>query len=130
MSKYTHTSAFEYFGLKLRNTQWSWSSRCETRKIVAVTLWQDEFTDKGKTYSISGSDQATPDVRLGFRELMNNLQWAQDHCNGCFNVVMAYAQDPSAARRRIKESFPWPIMMKWTHLDTATGAWKATRLDL
>jgi hypothetical protein len=126
MKKYIHTSAFAHFGLKLANTYWSWSARDEEQKIVAVNLWQHEFSNGGKTYS----RPPTNDVRLGFSELMQNLKFAQDHCGGRFNVVMAYAVDTTTADIKIKECFPWKNVMQLTHLDTATGAWSAELTSL
>jgi hypothetical protein len=66
-----------------------------------VTLWQDEFERReGRlVYNWPGSDPDTPDTRLGFRELMDTLAWADAHCGGRFKVITAIAKDTAATPR-------------------------------
>lgn len=125
--KMTHTAAFAAFGTTPRNVQWSWSARTPDGTTVVVTLWQDLFKrrDGRLTYARPGFDPSNPDTRPGFRELMENLAWARDHCGGRFKVIMAIAKDPSAEPRSISECFPTKMTMKLTHLDTTAGAFVA-----
>src|SRR5947208_1254566 len=124
--KWTHTSAFAYFGTAPNNVQWSWSARSADGKTVVVTLWQDHI--KGREGStICGHDSFEPSVRKrpGFRELMKNLAWARDHCGGRFHVIVAIARDRNADPRSIAECFPSPIVMRITSLNIETGAYTA-----
>jgi hypothetical protein len=104
-----------------------WSSRNEVDKMVVVTLWQDEFKWRGEqvTCSRPGRGPDNPDTRPAFRELMENLQWAQEHCDGRFHVIIARAKDPAVRPRAIAECFPSRIVMRLTHFDPSTGAWTA-----
>jgi hypothetical protein len=125
--KWTHTKAFEHFGTKPKNVQWSWSARNEAEKTVVVTLWQDMFSRKdGKfVYVRPGFEPSEPDTRPGFRELMENLVWARDHCDGRFKVIVAIAKDRNAVPRSIRECAPTKMIMRLTHLDSDIGAFTA-----
>jgi hypothetical protein len=124
--KWTHTAAFEHFGAKPRNVQWSWSARSEDEKTVVVTLWQDEFVRRdGRLVYERGGDPDNPDTRPGLRELMDNLAWARDHCDGRFRVISAVAKDRNARPRAIKECAPTKMIMRLTHLDVQLGAFTA-----
>ena|ERR1700693_654643 len=126
--KHTHIECFEFFGTKPRNTYWSWSARNEESKVVVVTLWQDELKPRdGKlTYRREGYDPITPDRRPGNKELLENLQWAMDHCDGKFKVIVAIAVDPKAEPRSIRECFPHPkLTMRVMELNLSTGSFEA-----
>ena len=125
--RWTHTKAFAHFGTKPKNVQWSWSARSADGKTVVVTLWQDMFTPKdGKLYYIRpGFPPEQPDTRPGFRELMENLAWARDHCDGRFKVIVAIAKDINAVPRSIKECAPTKMIMRLTDLDATNGAFTA-----
>jgi hypothetical protein len=67
-------------------------------------------------------DPSEPDKRLGFRELIENLQWAQDNCGGRFRVIVAKAKDTNSHPRSIQECFPHErIVMRLEHFDVGTG---------
>lgn len=125
--KWTHTAAFEQFGTKPRNVNWSWSARNETSRTVVVTLWQDEFEKKGDelTYSRPAYSNADRPKSLGFPELLANLAWARDNCEGRFHVIIAIAKDTTADPRSISECFPSKMVMRLTALDETGGAWSA-----
>jgi len=93
-----------------------------------VTLWQDMFQNRdGRlVYTRPGFDPDAPDTRPGFRELMVNLVWTRDYCDGRFRVIVAIAKDRDTHPRSIKECFPHErLVMRLTHLDAATGAFTA-----
>ncbi len=125
--RWTHTSAFAHFGTKPRNVQWSWSARNEESKTVVVTFWQDQLVRReGKLiYERPGHDPRHPDRRPGFRELMDNMAWARDHCGGLLRIIVAIARDRNAEPRSIQECFPSKMSMRLTHLDTESGAFRA-----
>ncbi|RWM10440.1 hypothetical protein [Mesorhizobium sp.] len=123
--KYSHTECFEHFGTSPKNTYWSWSARNEETKTVVVTLWQHEFiwVDKRPAYERTWLDPNRK-VRPGHNELMTNLRWAVDNCDGVVNVIVAIAKDTSAKTKAIKECFPSKIVMKVAALDESTGAFR------
>ena len=123
---WTHTAAFAKFGVTPRNVQWSWSARNEASQTVVVTLWQDRFERKnGKLiYARPGFDP-TKRKSPGGSELMENLAWARDHCEGRFYVIIAKAKDTKAEPRSIDECFPSKMVMRVVKLDEETGAYVA-----
>jgi hypothetical protein len=129
--KWTHTAAYKHFGTKPKNVQWSWSARSDDGKTVVVTLWQDRFKRRNNhlSYESLGFDPGNPDTRPGFRELMENLTWAQSHCGGQFKVITAIAKDITAEPRSIQECFPTKMVMRLTHLDVTKGAYSAEVVD-
>lgn len=128
--KWTHTGAFAHFSTKPRNVQWSWSARNEDESTVVVTLWQDQFrNDDGKLiYVRPAFDPAQPDTRPGFRELMDNLTWAEANSASEFKVIMAVAKDVTAHPRSIARCFPSEIKMRLTELDVNTGYFRAEQV--
>lgn len=127
MAKISHTAAFAHFGTKPKNVQWSWSARSEDGKTVVVTLWQDLFkrVDGKLVYERPDTDGAHLDSRPGFRELMDNLAWARDRCDGKMALIIAIPKDRNADPRSIAECFPSKVAMRLTYLDTHTGAYSA-----
>jgi len=124
--KWTHTAAFAHFGTKPHNVQSSWSARSADGKTVVVTFWQDLFERKdGRLIYARPRPDAAIAVRPGFHELMENLAWARDRCDGRFRVIVAKAKNPNADRRSIDACFPSQMVMKLTHLDVASGAFVA-----
>ena len=121
---YTHTQCFEHFGTKPKNVNWSWSARNEDTKTVVVTLWQDEFTktDDGRRIYERGPIPSEVRPRHGHNELMKNLRWSLDHCDGWVKVIIAIAKDKQAKPRSIKECAPTKMQVRVIHLDEASGA--------
>lgn len=103
------------------------SARTPDGKAVVATLWQDEFERRGGRliYARSASDYGEHDSRPGFHEMMENLTWARDHCDGLFRVIIAIAKDTTARPRSIKECFPSEMVMRLESIDTNTGAFVA-----
>ena len=53
------------------------------------------------------------------------LEWARDHCDGKFGVVIATAKDTTARTREIAEAYPTKMMMRLTALNEETGEFSA-----
>ena len=132
----THTAAFEHFGTHPTNVQWSWSAKSDQSshphatkdgKIVVVTLWSDQFSNREYKWS-----EYLPS-KPGYRELMKNLSWAQAHCEGRFSVIMATPKPAknrvaplprerrSFSQRAIQDCAPSRLVIKLKHLDTEKG---------
>lgn len=129
--KWTHSGCFAFYGTEAVSPRWSWSARSPDGRTVAVTFWQDKFENGGRRYT---STRHMPDPNwfdsLGHRELLGNLAWAQDHCGGESQMIIAIAKDTAATPRAIKECFPQPALrMRITHLDRATGAFVVERIE-
>ena len=128
MKRYSHTECFEFFGVKPRNTRWSWSGRSEDGKDIAVTLWQDRFIAGGKTYSFE--HDADWRSRPGFVELIENLAIARDNADGRVHVILAQPKDNDARPRAIARCFPQPnLKMRVVQLDEDQGTFTLERID-
>ncbi|MGX9120316.1 hypothetical protein ACWTU6_27175 [Mesorhizobium sp. BHbsci] len=123
--KFNHTQSFAHFGTKPVNVNWSWSARNEDAKTVVVTLWQDEFSRKGnrRVYE-RGPIWANSRNSPGHNEMMRNLRWALDHCDGWVKVIIARAKDKNAKPRSIDECFPSNMLVKVLSVDEASGAFE------
>jgi len=128
--KWTHTAAFEHFRTKPRNVYWSWSARSEDGKTVVVTLWQDEIkrSEKGLVYSRQKGQVS--DTRPGMRELMENLAWARDNCEGKVSVIIAIAKNINANERSIAECFPSKMTMQLEELNISDQTFTLKALGL
>jgi hypothetical protein len=116
--------AFAAFGTKLRNVQWSWSARSQDGSKVVATFWQDRFYRDGQRQmyafpALSADERSRP----GFRELVENLTWARDHCGGQVRAVISRAKDPNADPRKIINSRArHDIILQLVAFDQETGA--------
>jgi len=130
MAKWTRTGAFEHFGTRPRNIRWSWSARNEATATVVATLWRDQFErEDGRLVYVRPAPEPGRRRRPRLTELVENLAWAEDHCDGRFRVIIADVVDGLASTRRIKECSPSPLTMKLVLLDRDTGAFKAEAVD-
>src|SRR5258708_30641527 len=80
---WTRAGAFAQVGVRLRNNQWSWSGRSEDGQTVAITVWTDKVKREDDSFvyrqiAYTEAERGRP----GFRELIENLRWARDHCGG------------------------------------------------
>lgn len=123
MAKLSHTACFAHFGTKPKNVNWSWSARNEETKTVVVTLWQDEFTwtPDGRRLYERGPVWVQSHSSPGHNELMGNLRWSLDHCDGWVKVIIAIAKDIKAVPRSIKECGPTKMLVKTIHLNERSG---------
>jgi hypothetical protein len=123
--------AFAFFATKLRNTRLDLSARNEADKVVVLALWRDRL-DYSKPPAVSyrldrsGVEVANWIDMPGNRTRLADLQWAREHCEGCFRVVIIEATDPAAEPRVIAAASPQQMMvMKITELDEETGEFTA-----
>lgn len=125
--KWTHRGCFEHFGTVPKNPRWSWSGRSPDGQVVSVTFWQDRFEGgpyRGRRRPREAIGQA------GFTELLENLKWARDNCNGILRIIIAIPKDPKADPRSISECFPQKTLrMRLISLDETTGEYVAERID-
>lgn len=84
--KWTHTTAFQFYGTEPRNTMWSWSARSEDPKTVVVTLWKDELIGRAGKMVCARSDRGDWHDGPGYRYFMEDLTWARENCDGLVRV--------------------------------------------
>jgi len=125
----TGEECFAAFGTKPRNVQWSWSARSEDGSVVVVRLWDDRLFDKARRYRVENYEGSDDRLRLGQRELMENLQHAVDRCGGIVRVILIRARDKTAIPRSIKEGWPSDLVMRVTNLDAANASADLIRVD-
>jgi hypothetical protein len=129
---WTKTEAFAHFGATMTNVQWSWSARTPDGKTVVLSLWGDRFSWKKRPIEYHEREDDPPPewiARLGNRERLENLIWAQEHCGRVFRVIMARAKDKNAEPREIEECFPRAdLVMRITYIKP-TGQFGAMVID-
>lgn len=124
-NKWTHTAAFELFGVKPKNTGWSWSGRNEQTNTVVHTLWEESFKEGGNTLLYERTHARVNSIgrrHPAYNELIENMNYARQHCGGEFKVIVARAEDKRVSPRAIKEC--WPVAqlrMKIRTFDASTG---------
>jgi hypothetical protein len=124
--KWTLRACFAHFGAECANPRWSWSARSTDGQTVVVTLWQDAIRQHRDllTYRQEARTSGKSPVP-GSKDRMANLIWARDHCDSLVRVVIVVANNVKANPRRIADCFPVDrLIMRITHLDAATGAFR------
>jgi hypothetical protein len=128
--KLTHKECFDFFGTVPKNPRWSWSGRSPDGKVVAVTFWQDQFEEGGRVYRGRRRPDEKAMNKPGRTELLENLKWAHENCNGVLRIIIAIPKDPKAEPRSILECFPHKTLrMRLTHFDEAAGLYVAERIE-
>lgn len=129
--KMTLKECFDFFGTIPKNLRWSWSGRSPDGKIVAVAFWQDQFEQRGRIYrSRRRSGEEVLLGKSGRLELIENLKWSRDNCDGVLRVIIAVAKNTQAEPRSIKECFPQKTLkMRLTCLDEIGGEFVAERIE-
>ena len=129
--RWTHKACFDHFRVIPSNPRWSWSGRSADNQIVAVTLWQDRFLEKGMAYENFADDEPGAwRSRPGFVELLSNLEHSRRYLEGLVHVIIAIPEDPLASPRSIRECFPQPALrMRVTSLDLGSGTFRLERVQ-
>jgi hypothetical protein len=122
---WTRAGAFAQVGVRLRNNQWSWSGRSEDGQAVAITVWTDKVKREDDSFvyrqiAYTEAERGRP----GFRELIENLRWARDHCGGLVKIVMTTAKDDKANPREVERCYPVTDQrrLQLVDVDYETGA--------
>lgn len=129
--KWSHKACFDSYDVKPANPRWSWSGKSDDGKTVAVTCWQDRFEKGIDLYrSHTHLGEIGWQSRPGHNELIRNLAWARDNCDGVVRIIIAAPVDPKASPRAIKECFPRPdILMRIVSLDEVSGNFELERIN-
>jgi hypothetical protein len=98
-----------------------------------LTLWDDQFdrTTDPITYSNFGSDElALWTGQNGNRERIENIKWAQAHCDGKFRVVLTKAKETGVFPRSIASAEPIDdLTMRIADFDPQTGEFSAVSVE-
>jgi len=125
----TLSEAFGFFNTKLRNARVDLSARNEADKVVVLALWRDRFDYSNRpavTYRLQRTDVPEWIDLPGNRVRLADLQWAREHCDSCFRVVIIEATDAAAEPRTVAGASPQQMMvMKITELDEESGEFTA-----
>jgi len=122
--------SFEELGAKLGNPRADWSAISSDGKIVVISIWGDELDYSDRTRPIldcrNHKDISEWSAFPGNKLRKHHIEYALNHCDGLFKVVLLRAKDPNALPREIKEAWVWPKMMgNITDFDPKTGAFRA-----
>ncbi len=97
------TEAFAYYELTPRNIRWSWSACDKSRRLMAMTFWEDEFESDGSycdrrpPHPWAGKKPASP----GNSERLEHLKWAREEAID-IRVIVVTAKDPSKFPHQVK----------------------------
>jgi hypothetical protein len=115
------------------NPRNSWSARSDN--TVAVSLVKDNLIPGRDGFEVRWSDRVVGKRRRpGWRDLLRNLAWAEEHCDGRFRLVVRAAKNrwwplPDVVMRLVyfdrdssdfrAESEESPIKITWTRTTEA-----------
>jgi hypothetical protein len=121
--------AFRHLNAEPRNNAWAWSARTPDGKVV-VTLWEAFVHTDVNGWKSYIFPPLPPEKRkrLGFRQLMRDLEHAIANHNGTFGVVISRAMDMRANVRKIDTTYPCRFLMRITSFDRETGAFTAEQV--
>ena len=109
--------AFNHFGVKLKNSRWSWSGRAADGRVV-LCIWKKQLDYKinPPRIDIVGDARLTEMFpKLGNKERIDNLKWTRDNSDGLFQVVIAI--DTIDRPWVINEAYPTKIVMRLIYFD-------------
>ena len=109
-----HRECFEYFECTPTNIRWSWTAKNVRTKTVVLTCWADGFANGvyRRIHTTSGH---------GYKELIRDIRYAQEHCDGILHVIMAKAKNPHEHPRKIEWCEPRDMQMKIISFNETTG---------
>ncbi|WP_157787869.1 hypothetical protein [Bradyrhizobium elkanii] len=120
----SRTTAFNTYGLKLKNVRHSLSALCEQRRKVAISLWQDEFSGNQGHMIYERPSWGDWYDGPGRREFFHHLSWARDNRNGIVDIVICIRRRAEGGHV-LTDSFARPgLVMQIRHLDPSTGAFR------
>lgn len=107
--RYTLKECHEVLGTKPQNPRWSWSGRSADGKTDVTMPWV-----------------GTP----GHKDLVENLKWAKEHCDGVVSVIIAIAKEKDAHPRTISECYPQlNFRMRVENIDHEIGEFSLLRIE-
>ena len=96
---WSHKACFNSYDVRSADPRWSWSGKTDDGKTIAITCWQDRFekgVDLFRSHTHFG--ETGWESRPGHNELIRNLAWARDNCDGVVRIIIiATPVDPNAS---------------------------------
>lgn len=115
---------FAKLGVKLQNSQWSWSGKSDDGDTVALTLWRHKITNGGKFYCDDVKEIAQ--LNLGAKYRIEHLKYAKEKLGGRFKAVIAVAKDEAAELLLAKRYYAWQgVEWRIEDFDESTGSFTA-----
>jgi hypothetical protein len=119
---------FTHFGAVCASSRFSRSAITQDGQTVVVTMWEDEVRREGDriVYESRYRPILKGKSRRADTELIANLKWARDHCNGFVRVVVLTAEDVTADQRKIRYCYPDDsLIMRITEFDPESRTFRA-----
>jgi hypothetical protein len=119
---------FTHFGAVCASRRFSRSAITQDGETVVVTMWEDELRREGDRViyepryrpTLKGKSRAVDS------ELVANVKWALDHCDGYVRVVILTAEDVRANPREIRYCYPDDsLVMRIMEFDARTRTFRA-----
>lgn len=124
----TLPECFTHFGAVCASTRFSRSAVTQDGQTVVVTMWEDEVRREGDRVIYESRYRPTlkGKSRRADTELIANLKWARDHCDGFVRVVVLTAEDVTADPRKIRYCYPDDsLIMRITQFDPESRMFRA-----
>jgi hypothetical protein len=121
--------AFRHLNAEPINNAWAWSALTPSGDVV-VTLWEAFLKTDANGRKNYDFPPLSPEKRkrLGFRQLIRDLEHAIANHDGVFGVVVSRAFEMRANVRKIDTSYACRYRMRLTSLDLETGAFTAEQV--
>jgi hypothetical protein len=129
----TLRECFEHFGAVTSHRHFSLSAVSNDGRTVVVGMWDDEFeSQEGRTiYQSRYRTKLKGNPMRANKQWIANLKWARRHCDSEVRVVVLRAEDVEANPRTVMSCYPDDsLLMRITHFDTKTGAFRAEQVKL
>lgn len=124
----TLANCFIHFGAICASRRFSKSAITQDGQTVVVAMWEDEVQRDGNrvTYEPRYRPKLKGKSRRVESELLANLKWARDHCDGLVRVVILTAEDVKAEPRKIMYCYPDDsLVMRITEVDSRKRTFRA-----
>jgi hypothetical protein len=124
----TLAECFTHFGAVCASRRFSRSAITRDGQTVVVAMWEDEVRREGDR--VIYESRYRPTLKGKSRgvdsELIANLKWARDHCDGYVRVVILTAEDVTADPRKIRYCYADDsLIMRITEFDCRTRTFRA-----
>jgi hypothetical protein len=128
----TLAGCFTHFGAICASSRFSKSAITQDGQIVVVAMWEDEVQRDGDRiiYQPRYRPKLRGKSRRAESELLANLKWARDHCDGLVRVVILTAEDIKAEPRKIMYCYADDsLVMRITEVDCRTRTFRAESVN-
>ncbi|MEQ8919823.1 MAG: hypothetical protein RIE60_03395 [Roseovarius sp.] len=104
------SEAYRKAGYRLSNPRNQWSARKADGSGVAITIWADEIDKSSDPWVFDCRDHPLYHEwggRVGNSIRTRDIEFAIEHLNGQFDLILCRAVDPTESPRKIKTADHW-----------------------